>query len=325
MISDLKSRSAPIRTRFATPRTACGFNPDVDAVPARIIGRRATASNAETFARARALRLARQIQADADEDGDDSEEPGTPSFCRTLGALLPALRAKNVLMRMGLCANIKGLTDECHVDLEPTPPAALFPPKHPDSRAFTQKGLPLEAALWTFISKELPDPVSRAIRSSSSESSIRVLSVDNLDRSLPAELERLNAFKAVTQSKCRFTMLLQSLHLFCGYNDQERDAALVANCPRRPLSATSYSKICFILPIKLTRLRACLTSIACDRAPQVEQQLWPSHRGADRCPQKGRNARGQAERCVAAGRKNWRARWMTLTQEQLWTTTRATR
>ncbi|KAJ7493259.1 hypothetical protein B0H11DRAFT_2005591 [Mycena galericulata] len=113
--------------------------------------------------------------------------------------------------------------------------AALTPPPQVkfDSAPVQWKGLPLEAALWTFNSKELQELVSRAIRSSSRESFIRLLSVENLDRSLPAELERLNALKAMTQSKYRFTvhrrtMLLQALHSFSGYNDREKDAALVA-------------------------------------------------------------------------------------------------
>ncbi|KAJ7089830.1 hypothetical protein B0H15DRAFT_839421 [Mycena belliarum] len=95
------------------------------------------------------------------------------------------------------------------------------------------KGLPLEAALWTFNSQELQNLVSRAIRSSSRESFIRVLSIENLDKTLPAELERLEALRAMTQSKYRFTvhrrtMLLQALHSFSGYNDRAQDAELVA-------------------------------------------------------------------------------------------------
>ncbi|KAJ7035553.1 hypothetical protein C8F04DRAFT_1394654 [Mycena alexandri] len=95
------------------------------------------------------------------------------------------------------------------------------------------KGLPLEAALWTFNSKELQNLVSRAIRGSSRESFIRVLSVENLEQSLPEELQRLDMLKSMTQSKYRFTvhrrtMLLQALHSFSGYNDREKDAALVA-------------------------------------------------------------------------------------------------
>ncbi|KAJ7708831.1 hypothetical protein B0H17DRAFT_1124628 [Mycena rosella] len=113
--------------------------------------------------------------------------------------------------------------------------AALTPPKNVsfEPSPVKWKGLPLEAALWTFNSRELQELVSRAIRSSSRESFIRVLSVENLDQSLPTELERLNALKSVTQSKYRFTvhrrtMLLQALHSFSGYNDREKDAELVA-------------------------------------------------------------------------------------------------
>ncbi|KAJ7885999.1 hypothetical protein B0H13DRAFT_2277771 [Mycena leptocephala] len=95
------------------------------------------------------------------------------------------------------------------------------------------KGLPLEAAIWTFNSKELQELVSRAIRKSAQESFVRVLSVENLDQNLPAELERLNVLKSVTQSKYRFTvhrrtMLLQALHSFSAYTDKEKDAELVA-------------------------------------------------------------------------------------------------
>ncbi|KAF7370994.1 hypothetical protein MSAN_00733600 [Mycena sanguinolenta] len=84
----------------------------------------------------------------------------------------------------------------------------------------------------TFNSKELQALVSTAIRGSSRESFIRVLSMENLEQTLPAELERLNILKTVTQSKYRFTvhrrtMLLQALHSFSGYNDKE-GAALVA-------------------------------------------------------------------------------------------------
>ncbi|KAJ6474679.1 hypothetical protein C8R47DRAFT_986821 [Mycena vitilis] len=113
--------------------------------------------------------------------------------------------------------------------------AGLTPPPQItfDGVSVQWKGLPLEAALWTFNSKELQDLVSRAIRKSSGESFIRVLSVENLDQNLPAELDRLNALKSVTQSKYRFTlhrrtMLLQALHSFSGYNDKEKDAAFVA-------------------------------------------------------------------------------------------------
>ncbi|TFK29611.1 hypothetical protein FA15DRAFT_663759 [Coprinopsis marcescibilis] len=78
------------------------------------------------------------------------------------------------------------------------------------------KGLPLDAAMWTFDSKELQAIVSRAIRSSARESYVRLLAIDILDNVLPAEIERLEGSRAMTQAKYRFlvnrrTMQLQAL------------------------------------------------------------------------------------------------------------------
>ncbi|KDR80785.1 hypothetical protein GALMADRAFT_153216 [Galerina marginata CBS 339.88] len=92
------------------------------------------------------------------------------------------------------------------------PPAIKF-----ESTPVAWKGLPHEAALWTIDSGELQEIVSRGIRSSAKESFIRLLTVNNLDVVLPAELERLENLKAVTQSKYRFlvhrrTMLFQALN-----------------------------------------------------------------------------------------------------------------
>ncbi|KAJ7230657.1 hypothetical protein GGX14DRAFT_584168 [Mycena pura] len=102
-----------------------------------------------------------------------------------------------------------------------------------ESAGVDWKGLPLEAALWTLDSTELQDLVSRAIRNSSHESAVRILSVKALDEELPAELDRLNTQKSVTQSKYRFTvhrrtMLLQALHSFSSYNDKEKDTEVIA-------------------------------------------------------------------------------------------------
>ncbi|THU88737.1 hypothetical protein K435DRAFT_865976 [Dendrothele bispora CBS 962.96] len=96
--------------------------------------------------------------------------------------------------------------------------ATLLPPPQIkfESMQIQWKGLPLEAALWTFDSQELQNIVSRAIRSSAQESFIRLLSIKQLDDELPTELERLKNLKATTQAKYRFnaqrrTMLLQAL------------------------------------------------------------------------------------------------------------------
>ena len=64
-------------------------------------------------------------------------------------------------------------------------------------------------------SNELQNIVARAIQSS--ESFVRLMTLDNIDNVLPAELGRLDTLKAVTQSKYRFlvhrrTMLFQALN-----------------------------------------------------------------------------------------------------------------
>jgi hypothetical protein len=79
------------------------------------------------------------------------------------------------------------------------------------------RGLTLEAAQWTFSSDQLRDVVSRAIRDSAKESFIKLLSLDALDKEVPAEFERLETLKFTTQAQHRFhfqrrTNLLQSLN-----------------------------------------------------------------------------------------------------------------
>ena len=74
-----------------------------------------------------------------------------------------------------------------------------------------------DAASGTFTSEELQHIVSRSIRSSAGESAVRLLSIENLDKVLPTELERLENAKLATQSKYRFlvhrrTMLLQGIN-----------------------------------------------------------------------------------------------------------------
>ena len=79
------------------------------------------------------------------------------------------------------------------------------------------KGLPLEAAQWSFTSDQLREMVSRAIRDSAKEQFITLLSLDALDKEIPEELARLESLKFTTQAQHRFhfqrrTNLLQSLN-----------------------------------------------------------------------------------------------------------------
>ncbi|KAJ2930832.1 hypothetical protein H1R20_g6243, partial [Candolleomyces eurysporus] len=100
--------------------------------------------------------------------------------------------------------------------IAPSPKLTPPPPIRFESEPVQWKGMTLDAALWTFDSKELQAIVSRAIRSSAIESYIRLLTIECLDNTLPAELERLQSSKTITQAKYRFlvhrrTMQLQAL------------------------------------------------------------------------------------------------------------------
>ena len=80
-------------------------------------------------------------------------------------------------------------------------------------------------------SNELQSIVARAIQSS--ESFVRLMTLENIDNVLPAELRRLDTLKTVTQSKYRFlvhrrTMLFQALNSsVVGANHKNGDSALV--------------------------------------------------------------------------------------------------
>ena len=83
--------------------------------------------------------------------------------------------------------------------------------------SITFKGLPLEAAQWSFTSDQLREMVSRAIRDSAKEQFIKLLSLDALDKEIPEELARLESLKFTVQAQHRFhfqrrTNLLQSLN-----------------------------------------------------------------------------------------------------------------
>ncbi|EPQ56162.1 hypothetical protein GLOTRDRAFT_137975 [Gloeophyllum trabeum ATCC 11539] len=81
------------------------------------------------------------------------------------------------------------------------------------------KGLPLEAARWTFSSQQLQEIVSRAIRYTAQESHLRLLSLEALDVEMPREKEQLETTRFSTQAQYKFlahrrNMLIQSLHSY---------------------------------------------------------------------------------------------------------------
>jgi hypothetical protein len=80
----------------------------------------------------------------------------------------------------------------------------------------------------TFTSQELQQTVSRAIRSSANESFIRLLPLQDVDGTIPNEIERLRILKATTSSRYRFcvqrrTMLLQALNSFSTASPIQQD------------------------------------------------------------------------------------------------------
>lgn len=97
------------------------------------------------------------------------------------------------------------------------PPLAPPPTVSFESVQIPWKGLPYEAAQWTFTSSELQEIVSRAIRLSAKESFIRLLSLQALDTDMVKEAERLEEERLAAQVKWRFemnrrTMLMQALN-----------------------------------------------------------------------------------------------------------------
>lgn len=114
------------------------------------------------------------------------------------------------------------------------PPLAPPPPVSFESVQIPWKGLPYEAAQWTFTSSELQEIVSRAIRLSAKESFIRLLSLQALDIDIVKEAERLEEERLAAQGKWRFemhkrTMLMQALNsasVFANSGDGDKENVL---------------------------------------------------------------------------------------------------
>ncbi|KAG0697932.1 hypothetical protein DFH29DRAFT_811016 [Suillus ampliporus] len=117
----------------------------------------------------------------------------------------------------------------------PPPPLAPPPAVSFESTPIPWKGLPYEAAQWTFTSPELQEIVSRAIRLSAKESFIRLLSLQALDTDMVKEAERLEEERLAAQVKWRFemnrrTMLMQALNscasVFASSGEGDKDNVL---------------------------------------------------------------------------------------------------
>jgi hypothetical protein len=103
------------------------------------------------------------------------------------------------------------------------PPAISFEPT-----PIPWKGLPLDAAQWTFSSSELQEIVSKAIRLSARDSFVRLLSLQALEVDIVHESERLDTERLAAQAKWRFeagrrTMLMQALNACAAFSAQGTD------------------------------------------------------------------------------------------------------
>ncbi|KAF8448825.1 hypothetical protein L210DRAFT_3640452 [Boletus edulis BED1] len=107
------------------------------------------------------------------------------------------------------------------------PPLTPPPPFSFESTPIPWKGLPLEAAQWTFSSAELQEIVSMAIRLSARDSFVRLLSLQALEVDIVHEAERLEAARLAAQAKWRFevsrrTMLMQALNAAAAFSGSEQ-------------------------------------------------------------------------------------------------------
>jgi chaperonin cofactor prefoldin len=127
------------------------------------------------------------------------------------------------------------------------PPAVSF-----ESAPIPWKGLPYEAAQWTFTSSELQEIVSRAIRLSAKESFIRLLSLQALDTDVVKEAERLEEERSAAQTKWRFetnrrTMLMQALNasasILASSGDGDKDNVLGSLISQAAASIASCDSI----------------------------------------------------------------------------------
>ncbi|KAG8906781.1 hypothetical protein FRB99_006158 [Tulasnella sp. 403] len=100
------------------------------------------------------------------------------------------------------------------------------PPPKFESVPIPWKGLTLDAAKWTFSSKQLQDIVSCAIRHSAEASSIRLLAPEVLRNQLPNETYRLELLREDIKARYKFQvrrrkLLMRSLNLYVDGSDPD--------------------------------------------------------------------------------------------------------
>ena len=114
-----------------------------------------------------------------------------------------------------------------------TPSSSSYTPPSPkfQTRPVRWRGLTMDAAKWTLTSGQLQDIVGRAIRQSAEASSIRLLTLDVLDKEIPDEIRRLEVVRDEIKSKYRASvrrrrMLFRSVTLYAEGGDTQTRARL---------------------------------------------------------------------------------------------------
>ncbi|KAF8583442.1 hypothetical protein K439DRAFT_56342 [Ramaria rubella] len=110
----------------------------------------------------------------------------------------------------------------------------MFIPESPkfQTHPVRWRGLTMDAAKWTLTSGQLQDIVGRAIRQSAEASSIRLLTLDTLDREIPEEIQRLTGLIDEIKSKYHTTVkrrraLIRSLSIYADGNDSQAKGRLM--------------------------------------------------------------------------------------------------
>ncbi|KAJ2918650.1 hypothetical protein MD484_g1798, partial [Candolleomyces efflorescens] len=150
------------------------------------------------------------------EQDQEAQEPEVPSYGESEELTPAAKTPSSVTLSLPLSHTSppsRTPSSSTVRTIAPSPKLTPPPPIRFQSDPVQWKGMTLDAALWTFDSKELQAIVSRAIRSSAIESYIRLLTIECLDNTLPAELERLESCKTMTQAKYRFLVHRRTMQL----------------------------------------------------------------------------------------------------------------
>ncbi|KDQ07529.1 hypothetical protein BOTBODRAFT_192352 [Botryobasidium botryosum FD-172 SS1] len=139
-------------------------------------------------------------------------------------------------------------------------PAQTLPPTPSfETIPIRWKGLTMEAAKWTFSSKELQAIAARAIRQSAEESSIRLLPLEVLDADLPEETERLELLRDDIKTKYkaqirRRRLLMRSLSLYIDGSDVDTARRLSEELSQASVTCDQLCEDLFLVTDQLSQI-----------------------------------------------------------------------